>query len=110
MNTERIEEIMKELGIDYFESIPIQQALLKVWNETAQDYQEKICKLKEDIYIKDDHIKYMDKTLDSLDKFDDRGVWLSAWLAVAGSTNSTKQSITILWADDCLKAFKKRFP
>lgn len=34
MNSERIQEIQKETG--YPDSVSVQQALLKVWNETAQ--------------------------------------------------------------------------
>jgi hypothetical protein len=36
MNTDRIKEIQEETG--YPESVSVQQALLKVWNETAQEY------------------------------------------------------------------------
>ena len=35
MNTERIKEIQQET--DYPESVSVQQALLKVWNETEQE-------------------------------------------------------------------------
>ena len=35
MNTDRIKEIQKETG--YPESVSVQQALLKVWNETEQE-------------------------------------------------------------------------
>jgi hypothetical protein len=35
MNTDRIEQIQKETA--YPESVSVQQALLKVWNETEQD-------------------------------------------------------------------------
>ena len=37
MNTERIKEIQKETG--YPDSVSVQQALLKVWNECEQDLQ-----------------------------------------------------------------------
>ena len=35
MNTDRIKEIQQETA--YPESVSVQQALLKVWNETAQE-------------------------------------------------------------------------
>jgi len=35
MNTERIKEIQQETA--YHESVSVQQALLKVWNETEQE-------------------------------------------------------------------------
>lgn len=35
MNTDRIEQIQKETA--YPESVSVQQALLKVWNETEQE-------------------------------------------------------------------------
>ncbi len=37
MNTDRIQEIQKETA--YPDNISVQQALLKVWNETGQEYQ-----------------------------------------------------------------------
>ncbi len=37
-------------------------------------------------------------------------VWLAAWLAVAGASNSTKKEFTTAWADHCLKDFDERFP
>lgn len=40
MNTERIEEIQKETA--YPQSQSVQQALLKVWNETAQKYKAEL--------------------------------------------------------------------
>ena len=36
MNTDRIKEIQEETA--YPESVSVQQALLKVWNETAQEF------------------------------------------------------------------------
>jgi len=38
MNIDRIEEIQKGMGYPYDENITVQQALLKVWNETAQNH------------------------------------------------------------------------
>lgn len=44
MNTDRIKEIQKETA--YPESVSVQQALLKVWNETAQEQEEWISELQ----------------------------------------------------------------
>lgn len=44
MNTERIKEIQKETG--YPDSVSVQQALLKVWNECEQEKQLKNCNLQ----------------------------------------------------------------
>jgi hypothetical protein len=45
MNSQRIEEIQKETA--YPNSISVQQALLKVWNECSQDYEKQIAELKD---------------------------------------------------------------
>jgi hypothetical protein len=36
-------------------------------------------------------------------------VWLTAWIAVAASSNITKADVAAFWADACLREFDKRF-
>lgn len=36
-------------------------------------------------------------------------VWIEAWVRTAQSESCTKLSVPTLYADECLKEFKKRF-
>lgn len=44
MNSERIKEIQEATG--YPDSVSVQQALLKVWNECDQEYKKEVDQLK----------------------------------------------------------------
>jgi hypothetical protein len=36
-------------------------------------------------------------------------IWIRAWTAVAGASNSVNKSSAVSWADDCLKNYDARF-
>ena len=57
MNTERIEEIQKETA--YPQSQSVQQALLNVWNETAQKY-------KTELEAKDERIAELEAMVEKM--------------------------------------------
>ena len=50
--------------------------------------------------------------MDLSDNYDKKceQVWLSAWLATAGTDSCKRKEIATTWADDCLKEFKLKFP